>query len=442
MSNQLPIKQFFETDYVNYASYDNYRKIACYIDGLKPSARKVIHTVLNEKIKEPLKVARLGSRVAEKCAYIHGEASLYSVIIGLAQDMPGVNNLPLLKREGNFGTRLVPEAAAPRYIFTCKEDVLDKLFIDEDNEILIEQIFEGDKIEPKFFVPTLPLLLVNGSEGISSGFAQKILPRNVKDLKKWLNDRLTGKKSTVKLDPYFDNFKGSVKKTENGWEILGKVNILSSTELEIIELPVNYSLNQYINVLDDLEEKGTILSYKDLSSKEFKFNVKVLRKFTAGRGDYEILDDLKLIKRMTENFTCCNEDLAITEFKDQYEILEAYMKKKMEFLDKRKNNQLAKLKKELYVNFSRYLFIKNVVEDKIIVAKKSNDDVVKQITKIKDIRIGEDGTYNYLLNMPISSLTKEKMAKLAEFLKNLKAQYDDLRNKPVEKIWLEEIEKI
>ena len=104
------LTDFFETDFVNYASYDNLRKIASYIDGQKNASRKILYTVLEKNIKDKLKVSQLGAKVSEFAEYLHG--SLDGVVVNLAQDFPGTNNIPLLQKKGNFGTRFAPEASA------------------------------------------------------------------------------------------------------------------------------------------------------------------------------------------------------------------------------------------------------------------------------------------------------------------------------------------
>ena len=178
----MTITEFFNTDYVNYSSYDNLRKIASLLDGQKNAARKILYTILAKNIKEKIKVSQLGSKVAEFAEYLHG--NMDNVIVNLAQDYTGTNNLPLLQKKGNFGTRFAQEASASRYIFTYGSDNLFKLFNKDDIEILTKQYFEGQEIEPMFYVPNLPILVINGSEDVSSGFAQKILPRSVNDVKR------------------------------------------------------------------------------------------------------------------------------------------------------------------------------------------------------------------------------------------------------------------
>ena len=239
----MQLSNFFNSDFVDYASYDNLRKIGSCIDGLKNASRKVIFTVLEKNIKEPIKVSQLANKVAEYAEYLHG--SLDGVVVNLGQDFAGTNNVPLLQKKGNFGTRFAQEASAPRYIFTYGSKNLFTLFKKEDLKILKEQMFEGERIEPVFYVPTLPLILVNGSEGVSSGFAQKILPRNPKSIIKYLTNKIQGKRNKKDLlKPFFNDFKGTVEQGETSfqWLIKGKIERTNKNQMIISEIPVGYDL--------------------------------------------------------------------------------------------------------------------------------------------------------------------------------------------------------
>ena len=122
----ISVKTFFNTEYVNTASYDNLRKIASVVDGQKNAGRKILHTILEKNVKEEIKVSQLGSKVAEFTEYLHG--NLDGVIVNLCQNFPGTNNIPLMVREGNFGTRFKHLASASRYIYTHGADEFFKLF--------------------------------------------------------------------------------------------------------------------------------------------------------------------------------------------------------------------------------------------------------------------------------------------------------------------------
>lgn len=439
-SQQKNISDFFENEYTQYAVYDVARKIASYIDGLKMSSRKVTHTVLDKNVSKNTKISRFVSTVAEHTEYTHGEASLCGVTVGLAQNYVGANNLPLLKREGNFGTRLIPEAAAPRYIETAKEAYLDTIFKKEDYNVLEKQFLEGREIEPRFFVPTIPMLLVNGSEGISTGFAQKILPRDTKEIIRYIRARLDGKRSNVKLLPYYKGFNGTVVETDPGsFVISGVFSRTSQTRIAISELPVGMTLAKYKKHLEKLEEDKVIEDFTDFSNEEtFSFEVKVTREFSKNNNDEKIAKILKLTSATTENLTCNDENWVVVNFDNVKEIIDRYIDVKLAYTQKRKDYLLETMKYDLSVMASKYLFIKGVVNDNIILHKKKYAQIEKQLDQIKGI-IKVDDSYDYLLRMAISSLTQEKYLELQNKIKDMKAKYKELKNTAPKDIWLEDI---
>lgn len=437
----MQLSNFFNSDFVDYASYDNLRKIGSCIDGLKNASRKVIFTVLEKNIKEPIKVSQLANKVAEYAEYLHG--SLDGVVVNLGQDFAGTNNVPLLQKKGNFGTRFAQEASAPRYIFTYGSKNLFTLFKKEDLKILKEQMFEGERIEPVFYVPTLPLILVNGSEGVSSGFAQKILPRNPKNIIKYLTNKIQGKRNNKDLlKPFFNDFKGTVEQGETSfqWLIKGKIERTNKNQITISEIPVGYDLKTYIKVLKTLEDNKVILDWDDLSDKEFKFIVKMNPKDLDKLSEDEILDKLKLVKKVTENLTCLNANNQIQEFQSAEEILDYYFKVKMEYLGKRKDYLVQELKTDLDILNAKITFIKAILDKSLVIEKQPKDKIVKNLEKIITVKVQD--SYDYLLNMPLYSLTLEKIKALTETLKNSKLKLRETQEKTLESFWLEDLEEI
>ena len=437
----MQLSNFFNSDFVDYASYDNLRKIGSCIDGLKNASRKVIFTVLEKNIKEPIKVSQLANKVAEYAEYLHG--SLDGVVVNLGQDFAGTNNVPLLQKKGNFGTRFAQEASAPRYIFTYGSKNLFTLFKKEDLKILKEQMFEGERIEPVFYVPTLPLILVNGSEGVSSGFAQKILPRNPKSIIKYLTNKIQGKRNNKDLlKPFFNDFKGTVEQGETSfqWLIKGKIERTNKNQITISEIPVGYDLKTYIKVLKTLEDSKVILDWDDLSDKEFKFIVKMNPKDLDKLSEDEILDKLKLVKKVTENLTCLNANNQIQEFQSAEEILDYYFKVKMEYLGKRKDYLVQELKTDLDILNAKITFIKAILDKSLVIEKQPKDKIIKNLEKIITVKVQD--SYDYLLNMPLYSLTLEKIKALTETLKNSKLKLKETQEKTLENFWLEDLEEI
>lgn len=432
----ISVKTFFNDEYVNTASYDNLRKIASVVDGQKNAGRKILYTILEKNIKEEIKVSQLGSKIAEFTEYLHG--SLDNVVVNLAQNFVGTNNIPMLVREGNFGTRFTQEASASRYIYTHGSPEFFKLFSKQDSPILQDQYFEGAKIEPRFFVPELPILLINGSEGVSFGFAQKILPRSPKVLVKLINDRLAGKKWKEKnITPYYEGFKGTIVQgdTHNQWLIKGAIQRTSITRVTITELPIGYDLRSYLDVLDALEEKKAIQSYTDQSEDDnFKFEVVFQSKMLKDMTDDEVLSHLKLIKKVSENYTVVDEFNKIRVFNDVVEILNHYIDVKLTYLDKRKTYQLGRIQNEIDIDESKYNFINAIVKGNLTINNRKKADVEADLVKMKNI-ITVDGGYDYLLNMNIMSLTVERMKKLADGLKDKKAELSALQKTTVNDIW-------
>jgi DNA topoisomerase-2 len=442
MANKT-ITDFLTDEYVQFAAYDTRRKIASQVDGLKISARKVVHTVIKQNINQPKKVSQLASKVAEETQYLHGEASLGGVIVGQAQDFTGTNNINLLKPEGNFGNRAIPAAAATRYIFTCKTNIIDVLFRKEDRELVPRQVFEGDVIEPRFFMPTIPLLLVNGSDAVATGFAQKILPRNPEQIIKYLKSHLAGKKPRIKMLPYYKGFGGDIIETgPRSFRIDGKFQRVSLNQILITEVPVRFDLETYTKHLEKLEEKKIIQDFTDLSTDEtFKFEVKVPREFSKNKTDEQIQQIFKLSTNVTENLTCNDENWNIVVHENVDSIMKSFIDIKLRYMQLRKDYLLDQMKDDLYDMSSKYLFIKGVVTGTIDINRKTYDQIAKQLDKIDGIRKVDD-SYEYLLRMAISSLTKEKYVQLQEKIKAMKESFKELKGKTIQELWLSDIEEL
>jgi DNA topoisomerase-2 len=440
--DNITISEFFANEYSQFGIYASYRSIANYIDGLKPSARKVIYTIDKNNIKS-LKVAQCAAKVSEQTNYLHGETSLFGVITNLAKDYPGSNNMSILEADGNFGSRFINQASAPRYIYTGKKDIFDKIFNKSDRDILISQQFEGDVIEPRFYVPTIPFLFVNGSQGIGNGFAQHILPRNVDEIKKYIIAKIQGKRSNVKLAPYFHGFNGNIiQDPENSdkWHIRGKLNVKNLNTIEITEVPIGYELNSYLTVLDNLVSEKKIKDYEDHSENDnFKFIIKVTRDI-ARLPEQKLYSMFKLSKSVTENYTCVGEDNSIVEFKSAKQIIDSYIDIRMDYYIKRKKLILSDMKHKLNIFANKLKFVKGIMDSKINVNKVSKDNIVKQLDTLKFTRIDND--YDYLLRMPIYSFTKETLTSLMNSIKEYKVDIKLISNTSEVDMWVDDINNI
>ena len=436
----MKISDYYKDEYEQAALYTSFRTIASYIDGFKNGARKIVYTVDKFNITTNLKVSQLSSKVAETTEYLHGEGSLYSAIVGLAQNFPGSNNINILLPEGNFGNRFIPEASAGRYIYTKKSKYFDAILRKEDKDILIPQEFEGEEIESKYFVPIIPLLLINGSEGIGNGFAQKILQRDEKEVIKVIENNLAGKK-IPSIKPHVKGYKGTINVDSDGKvEVIGKIDVVGANTLKITEVPFTYDLQQYISVLNELEDNKIIKSYKDLSENDnFEFDINCTREF-AQTPKEDLINIFKLSKKITENFTCIDENNTVVEFNNEKELLAAYIKIRLQYYVLRKKSLLKKIEYENDILKNKLAFIEAVIDKKIEVNNKSKPDIEKQLSKLK-IKKFDDG-YEYLLRMPIYSLSKEKHTELKNDLASNLKKYEELKNKTEKDLWMADLQEL
>jgi DNA topoisomerase-2 len=401
------ITQYLDQDYALYGMYTlENRAIPSVIDGFKPTQRKIIF--IADKVwktgnEKPLKIFQLGGKVAADAHYHHGDGSLNSAIIGMAQSFK--NSLPLLEEIGQFGSLRSPEAGAARYIST--KATRNFRLIYKDFELLEKRHEEGNEIEPAFFLPIIPTVLLNGSSGIAVGFATNILNRNPLDLIDACMNLLNGKKVS-KLLPWWNNFSGPVAETgnTNQYVMKGVYRVANTTTVEISELPPSITYQKYEAHLNALQEKGTIHSYEDNCSGGINYTIKFTRAGLADlikRGRLEAT--LKMAENETENLTTLDENGKLKIFSNVTDLVEYFVHFRLDYYHKRKAYLIHTIGKDLTYLSNRAKFIKLIIEGKLKVNNRPKGEIVTDLETLKFDKIN-DG-FQYLLSMSISSLTKE-----------------------------------
>lgn len=445
----ISVTDYFTQDLIDYAAYDNIRKIPSYIDGLKMSQRKVIYTLFKKYPKEFVKTETLANIAAAFTNYLHGATNLTIVCTTMTQDFIGANNFSLTTgNSGGWGCRINPKEAAPRYTRLRLSDITKELINEDDEEIIGRQFFEGDYIEPKFFVPVFPVLFLNGSNGLSTGFSSTIHPRNPESVIAYIKKKLSGTKNPkVELAPWFRGFTGTVVKNEETgvYECYGVVNKINSTTYEVTELPIGMEYAKYISILDKLCEDKVIADYDDCCDPKtdtILFKIKTSRQFTTTFDTTDALNKvLKLGKNLPEILNCIDENNRVREFKSVEEILDAYIDIRLSYYTKRKEYLVERMKNKLLILASKYVFCKGIIDETIKVAKQSKEKIVAQLEKNEKIA-KQDDSYDYLLRMPIHSISKETMEKLKEEIATLKSELKELAAKTIEDIWSEDLKKL
>ena len=435
------ITDYYEKDVPAYASYDNLRKI-CGIDGLKLSQRKLIYAAFKRCYSSWLKTDTMCAQTQIDTNYIHGAANLEVVIDNLVASYVGANNYSLLTgNSGGFGCRISPRPSAGRYTRVMLSNISKKLFIESDNNILEKQYFEGQYIEPKFLVPVFPVMFLNGTNGMSTGFSNEIQPRNPFEIIEYIKKKINGtEKPRMALLPWFKGHLGKVEynKELDRNESFGVVVRNNMTSYTITELPIGIDYQKYVEFLEKLCENGTIQDYDDKcdpKTDSILFNIKTTRDFTKKHEDErKLYEAFHLVKSLPETLCCIDENNRVREFNSIQEILDAFIDLRLKYYDKRKTWLLDSLKDKLTTLASKYLFVKGIVDGEIVVNKKKKDEIVAQLEKIEKIK-KVNGSYDYLLNMAIHSLTKERLDELKKLIEDGKSEYAKIKTTTIQEMW-------
>lgn len=427
------ISDFFLSELTDYSCYSTLRMLGSAIDGLKNSQRKIIHTAL-DKLKSSTKVSVFDNQMQSYTQYLHGSAS--GVVSNMGASYTGSNALPLLKGEGNFGSRMVNDAAAPRYIYVSNQPYIHDVF--DIRDVLIPQSFEGSQIEPLFFVPSVPVLVVNGSMNcLASGFKQHILPRNLNEILKFYQ----GKKCN--LNPWIKGFEGTVqcdKENPNKFYLCGNIKIIKN-KVQITEIPPFIEYAKYLEILDELLEKKKIKSYKDSSNvKTQKFSFEVT--LNKVLNENQALELLKLKRTENEIYNALDENNQVRTFKDIKEILEYFKSVRLKFLEKQRLFDIEKTKLELLKNASKYKFVQMIMANELIIFKRKKAEVVLDLQKTNLYKDTEGEPYNYLLSMQIHSFTEETLKILQSKIENLQSQLKSLEEKDIQVEFIQKIQNL
>ena len=436
------ISDFYKSDGVNFASYDNLRKLPNYIDGLKISQRKLLYTGFSHAFKEYHKTEPFCNITATEQCYVHGPQNLIGIVSLMAAQYRGSNNYSLfVGNDSGFGTFINPAYASGRYTKIKVSDISKILFNNSDNGILEKQYFEGQYIEPKFLMPIFPTILLNSSEGLSTGFSSSIYSRNPFEIIEYIKKKINGtEKPRMALLPWFKGHLGKVEynKELDRNESFGVVVRNNMTSYTITELPIGIDYQKYVEFLEKLCENGTIQDYDDKcdpKTDSILFNIKTTRDFTKKHEDErKLYEAFHLVKSLPETLCCIDENNRVREFNSIQEILDAFIDLRLKYYDKRKAWLLDSLKDKLTTLASKYLFVKGIVDGEIVVNKKKKDEIVAQLEKIEKIK-KVNGSYDYLLNMAIHSLTKERLDELKKLIEDGKSEYTKIKTTTIQEMW-------
>jgi DNA topoisomerase-2 len=463
---EISYSDFVNDELIHFSKYDCERSIPNMVDGLKTSLRKILYSAFKRNLTSEIKVAQFGGYVSEHSGYHHGEASLMKAIVGMAQEYVGSNNINLLMPLGQFGTRLQNgnDSASERYIFTQLNKITKYIYPESDLPILNYLNDDGTPVEPEYYSPIIPMILVNGSKGIGTGFSTDIMCYNPKEIIDYLKDYITNGVSSIKINPYYEGFEGSIiELSKNKYMFKGCYEVLKKDTLRITELPIGTSTDGYKEFLekmmdttnDDKKKKSKkvcyIKDYKDMSTDtkvdlELSFNTGSLEKLLSKQIDENINmleKEFNLTTTKTNtNMHMFNETQQLRKYDSIYEIIDDYVEVRMKCYDKRKTHMLSKLKRDVMLLSNKAKFIEMQCNDDIDLRRKKKDEVIKMLKSAEFDIIDDDNDYKYLRSMAIDSVIEENITKLRNECTNKTKEYKLLKNKTLDDMWLNELSEL
>jgi DNA topoisomerase-2 len=456
--------RFINDELIHFSNADNLRSLPHVMDGLKPSQRKILWAARKRNLVSEIKVAQLAGYVSENAAYHHGEVSLTSAIVNMAQNFVGSNNLNLLVPNGQFGTRLQggDDAASARYIFTSLEPIGSSILSKADDPGLTWLEDDGQTVEPEYYLPVIPMLLVNGSVGIGTGFSTEILPYNPRDLVTCLKQRLMGGKdmSGIRLTPWWDGFKGPTIVSADGKQVVtkGLYQFLNddTNRVRITELPVGTWTKVYKTFLDELlsgvRESESASAGKYLKSFQEAYNDVDVEFILTLDAEYysearafpaEFEKKFKLTSSYKLSNMVAFHDGKIRRFDGTGEILEAFYERRLAGYVGRKASELARMDAEIVEVDARARFIKAVVDGTLVVSNAADTDLLAGLLALGLPRqsTGEPSLadFEYVLKLRIDRLKAKAVLDLEAELELLKGQRATLNAKSPETLWITDL---
>ncbi|KAK7113702.1 DNA topoisomerase 2-alpha-like isoform X1 [Littorina saxatilis] len=481
-TRHVTYNEFINRELILFSNMDNTRSIPSLMDGLKPGQRKVLFTCIKRNLTtKELKVAQLAGSVAEMSAYHHGEQSLMSTIINLAQTFVGSNNLNMLQPLGQFGTRLHggKDAASPRYIFTMLSPLARHIINAKDDALLRHLYDDNQKIEPEWYCPILPMVLINGADGIGTGWSTKIPNYDIREVVANLRRMLDGL-DPLPMMPAYKNFRGVIEELgENKYVNSGEVAVIDDTTIEITELPIRTWTQSYKEEVLEPMLQGTektqpmITDYKEYhTDTTVKFIVKMSPDKLAQAEMTGLHKVFKLQSNISPNMVLFDNNGCIKKYNRVEDIIREFFDVRVDYYERRKQYLEGMLSSESLKLDNIARFILEKIEGKVVIENKPKREIIQTLVRrgydsdpvkawkeaqSKDKNTGEEEEeddnastasdsaggpdFNYILNLPMWSLTKERKEELLKQGKSKREELQALRCKTSNELWKDDLDQ-
>ena len=451
---EQPISRFIDDTFIEFPIDDCKRSIPSIVDGLKQSQRKILYACFLRNLKKPLKVAQLAGYVAEKTNYHHGEQNLYETITKMANEFAGSNNIPLLYRDGQFGSRSEggKDAANARYIFTRLETITRFIFREEDDVLVERVVDDGDIVEPVYYVPIIPMVLVNGTDGIGTGWSSSIPLHNPVDIVKMVKDWIENSSDTnhvvedssikisifQQVNPWYRAFRGTINERGSGtYTTFGVCESDEKGNAIITEIPIGMKIQDLQETLNKMREEKKIKSYKNYSTANDTH-------YIVQKSDIELnTDTLKLYSHvLSSNMVLFDGNGKIKRYQTIEDIVEDFCAIRLRYYTLRKQRLVQDLEHRLIIAENKKRFIDEVMNDELILKRKKMEEIVRELSA-KGYYKGyhNEDNFAYLLRLQINTFTLEKLDELQASIDSLTAQLNKVKNITEKQMWVNDLDE-
>ncbi|CAL2037546.1 unnamed protein product [Caenorhabditis brenneri] len=463
---EISYEEFVDGQLMQFGMVDLKRSIPSLIDGLKPSQRKILWTLLNMDESTEMKVSQLAGAVAHRQSYHHGEDSLVRTIIRMGQTFCGASNLPLLQPIGQFGTRHEGgnDAASARYIFTSLAPTTRLLFPRADDDLLEKKVEEGIVVEPNWLCPIIPLILVNGTEGIGTGWSTKIANRKTIDVIDLIRRKIDFDELTDEIPPFYDDYRGRIDVvTPTKFFSSGRVQLIrperknaSTFSIDITELPIGVWTSKYKEKLSRIVENLPVVEFSEKhTEKRVHFRLTIDRKKASRflqKSNSDLLNYFKLQTSITENRVLFDKNGKLREFESISEIAKEFFEVRSELYERRLQIQKEECAAKLKYVENQIKFIDLVTNGIFELRALERDELeakleeygfeIDPLASKSKTKTGRKTDYNYLLEMPLSRLTSDEMSRLSERRTRRKNELETAESADWKSTWHSELDRL
>jgi len=373
---------------------------------------------------------------------------------------------------GQFGTRLQggKDSASERYIFTQLSKITRCIFPEADDQILDYLNDDGQIVEPRFYAGIIPMIAVNGSKGIGTGFSTDVPCFNPSQLIHYLKQKLIKPtKSTAETEtsltsvfiPYYEGFKGTIQQiTDTKFLVKGKYEIVGPDKIRITELPVGLWTDDFKEYLETLTEttdkdgKKTVPIVKDYDDMCKDTTIDIIISMVKGKvaeleaiqldnGTNGLEKQFKLVTSIsTNNMHLFDANDKLKKYNNITEIIDDYFITRLNMYETRKTAQIQSLEKGLIILSNKCRYIKEILDNSIDLRRKKREEVYTILSSKKYNVIEDDHEYKYLVKLPMDSVTDENVAKMTKEYDVTVKEIEDIKSKTIENMWLEELTRL